>query len=88
MARTAVRTKDYSSARKLFEESLVLKRDLGDKKTIAECLFSIGQMCLIQHDYSSARRVFEESLELRKDIQDKKGIGWSYSAWSGAVYKQ
>ncbi len=68
---------DHASAQALFEESLALKRELGDKQGMAASLNNLGGMAKQQGDNASARTLFEESLALRREGGDKGGIAVS-----------
>ncbi len=66
---------DYAEARVLLEESLTLRRKLGDKKGIASCLISLGICALNQQDYDGARVLYEQSLALARELGHKGDIG-------------
>ncbi|MEZ4733373.1 MAG: tetratricopeptide repeat protein [Caldilineaceae bacterium] len=68
---------DYRRARALHEESLALKRAMGDKQGIATSLNNLGNWALTQGDYGTARRLQEESLALKREVGDKQGIATS-----------
>src|ERR1035437_5436958 len=55
---------DWVAAMPLYKDSLVLKRELGDKRGIATTLGNLGAMCLDQGDIATARVYAEESLTL------------------------
>ena len=65
---------DYPKARSLYEESLILGREAGNKRVIASTLNSLGEAVAHQGNYSEARSVLEESLALNREIGDKNGI--------------
>ena len=65
---------DYTKARALFEEGLVLAREIGDRPLIAYFLNSLGLLAQEQGDYTGARALFKESLALRREIGYKVGI--------------
>jgi tetratricopeptide (TPR) repeat protein len=56
----------------LYKDSLVLKRELGDKRGIATTLGNLGAMCLDQGDIATARVYAEESLTLFRQTGDKR----------------
>jgi predicted ATPase/DNA-binding XRE family transcriptional regulator len=70
---------DFARARLLFEESLALRRGLGDKKGIAASLNNLGTIAWGQGDYATARLLFEESLAVRQELGDKQAIAASLS---------
>lgn len=86
-ARTAARAKalrgagtlaglqgDYVSMRSLYEESLAIYQELGDKQGIAAALGNLGATAGHQGDYASARSLLEESLARNREIGDRRGI--------------
>ena len=70
---------DYSAARKLFEESLMMSRQSEDKRGIASSLSGLGLVAHEQGDYISARKLFEESLVMSRQSGDKSDIAQSLS---------
>ncbi len=73
----AYRQGDYISARSLHEESLAIKRELGDKQGIASSLNNLGNVADDQGDYANARSLHEESLAIKRELGDKRGIASS-----------
>ena len=65
---------NYSSARALDEESLAVKRALGDRGGSAESLNKLGVVAADQGDYRAARTFYEESLAIRRELDDRRGI--------------
>jgi tetratricopeptide (TPR) repeat protein len=65
---------DYTMARSRFEESLRLRRGLGDKQGIATALNDLGWTAWRQGDYTAARALSEEGLALWRELGDKQGI--------------
>jgi tetratricopeptide (TPR) repeat protein len=74
---------DYAAARALHEESLAIKRDLGDKRGIAISLNNLGSVTHTQGDYAAARSLYEESLALARELGDKRGIAGSLNNLGG-----
>lgn len=70
---------DFVRARLLFDESLALRRELGDKKGIAASLNNLGTIAWNTGDYATARRLFGESLTVRQEIGDKQAIASTLS---------
>jgi tetratricopeptide (TPR) repeat protein len=58
---------DYPSARPFLEESLAIRRELGDKQGIAASLSNLGVITTMQGDYAAARALYEESLAIRRE---------------------
>ncbi len=65
---------DYGRANSLYEESLALRRQLGNKRGIAGSLNNLGVLAYSQGDYQRATRFYEESLALKRELGDKRGI--------------
>src|SRR5206468_2248739 len=68
---------DYEAARALHQESLAIKRELGDKGGIAASVNNLGLVADSQGDFASARALYEESLALRRELGDKWGISYA-----------
>lgn len=62
---------DYQRARAHHQESLALRRALGDKRKIATSLNNLGNVAADQGDYAMARALHEESLNLFREAGDK-----------------
>jgi predicted ATPase/DNA-binding SARP family transcriptional activator len=84
----AHRQGDYASARTLLDESLSLRRELGDKQGIAWSLNLLGNVAYDQGDYASARVLHEESLGLCRELGDRLGIAWSLNSLGNIVHPQ
>jgi tetratricopeptide (TPR) repeat protein len=63
--------KDYNRAVSLYEESLVLAHDLGDKYTQAACFIKLGQASLLKGELEEAEKMFCEGLALSRAIAYK-----------------
>ena len=64
---------DYPAASALFKESLLLRRELGDRPGIAASLNLLGMVVFEQGDSDAATSLFEESLLLRRELGDRIG---------------
>ena len=73
----AWRQGDYPVAWKLHEESLAIRRTLGDRNGIAASLNSLGALAYDENDYPAARAMYEESLAMRRELGDRWGIAVS-----------
>lgn len=67
---------ELGSARALFEESIQISRDLGDKRALAEALSSWCQH-IASEGYVAARPVLEEALAVSREIGYKVGTAKS-----------
>ncbi|HET9224124.1 MAG TPA: tetratricopeptide repeat protein, partial [Roseiflexaceae bacterium] len=65
---------DYAQAIALYEESLALRRELGDKRGIAIVLNNLGLLARDRNDYASARARLEEALTVLRDVGDQRSV--------------
>jgi non-specific serine/threonine protein kinase len=65
---------DYLNAKTLFEESLCLRRELGDRRGIAVTLGNLGLVAREQGDASSARLLHEQGLAIFREIGNRRGV--------------
>jgi predicted ATPase/DNA-binding SARP family transcriptional activator len=61
-------------AQTLFEESLALRRQVGDLARISDTLHNLGYLALGRGDYARAQTLYEESLALCRHLGDTLGI--------------
>jgi predicted ATPase/class 3 adenylate cyclase/tetratricopeptide (TPR) repeat protein len=79
---------DYAGAGALYEESLAIRRELGDTPGVAASLSNLGLMEYEQGDYASGAALLEESLSLRRELGDRNGIAASLSNLGMIAYAQ
>jgi DNA-binding CsgD family transcriptional regulator len=75
---------DYSRGQALFEESLVMFRELGNKRGIDSCLYTSALWLLLARgDQATVRARLEESLALSRELGDKNGMAFYFwiSGW-------
>jgi predicted ATPase/DNA-binding SARP family transcriptional activator/Tfp pilus assembly protein PilF len=65
---------DFDTARALFEQSLALSRELGDRPGMAAALNTLGIVAHQQGNYATARELYAQSLALRRALGDQWGI--------------
>jgi len=58
-----------------YQESLAIKRQIGDKRGTAASLNNIAQIQERLGDSEQALKSYQEALKLRREIGDKKGVG-------------
>ncbi len=68
---------EHGKARLLYEESLALSRELGDRQGIAASLNNLGVMAYQLGDSDAGRAMHEESLALRRGLGDTQGVAAS-----------
>lgn len=73
----ATQTGDYAGARAVYEESLAIRREIGDRAGAANTLSNLGIVARWLDDLSSAQDLYEESLAIRRELDDKWGIATS-----------
>ena len=66
---------DYVTARELNQESLALRRELGDTPGVATLLNNLGIIARFQRDLIGARQMNEESLALFREMGDRWAVG-------------
>ncbi|MBV9470363.1 MAG: tetratricopeptide repeat protein, partial [Abitibacteriaceae bacterium] len=68
---------DYQMAQARLEESLRLRRALGDKRTIAQTLNNLGIVAWNQGERERAKELYEQSLALKQELGDQWGSAQS-----------
>jgi hypothetical protein len=63
---------------RLYNESLKIEKELGDKSGIADSLHQMGMIAQRQGDYAEAMRLYNESLKIEKELGDKSGIAITF----------
>jgi predicted ATPase/class 3 adenylate cyclase len=71
---------DRALARAHLEESFALHKTLGDKESIAYCLYLSGLLDLEEGDIASARSLVEQALALFHEMKQRHGTALSTSA--------
>src|SRR5207245_8819553 len=68
---------EYPAARSLFEESLAIRRELGDRAEIGTTLNCLGRVTARQGDYAAACSLHEQGLAICRQSGAKDGIAQS-----------
>jgi uncharacterized protein HemY len=84
----AVRTGDYALASAYLNESLAIRRSLGNRWGIAATLGTLGWAAMRQGDYVKAENSFSESLQVRRAIGDKGGMAWCLERFAEISFEQ
>jgi len=79
---------DNAVAQSLYEESLTIRRNLGDQSGIAATLGSLGTVAYIQGDYVGARALNEEGLTIMRQLGSPLGIANAFSSLGSVAYIQ
>jgi tetratricopeptide (TPR) repeat protein len=64
----------YEDAEKLYQQSLKIKEEVGDKSGIASTLHQLGMIHQDQGRYKEAVKMYQHSLKLGEELGDKGGI--------------
>src|SRR5262249_23003272 len=75
----AYRQADRTTAGSLHEESLAIRRHLGDRRGIAESLLNLGLVAHQQGDHAAARSLYGESLAIGRELGNRWGVAASLS---------
>ena len=74
----------FDRAWDLFEASLELSRELGDKRAVSAALDNLGNIASGRGEHETARRLLEESLALRRELGLKGATAWALEHLAGA----
>jgi non-specific serine/threonine protein kinase len=67
----SLRQSDYRTARSYLEQSLAIRRELGDRALIASTLNNLGAIAIEQSDTDAARLFFEECLGISRELESR-----------------
>jgi predicted ATPase/serine/threonine protein kinase/uncharacterized protein HemY len=87
MGMLAWRQGDYSAARTHLEQSLGLRRTIGDPQGMSISLHGLGNIAYEQGDYAAARARFEESLSLRRQVGEPAEVASSLTNLANVLYR-
>lgn len=87
-ARLASTQGDYVSARSLYEESLTIFRELGDRGACAATLLSLANTAAGQGNVALARSHCEESLKIFRELGSSRGIAGALSSLALFLHNQ
>ena len=79
---------DYSVAEALHQESLAIRRKLGDRGGIALALGSLGVVAAEQGNYDAARALQEESLAIQRGLGDRASVAMVLCNLGEVAYHQ
>ncbi len=78
---------EYEPARAYLEESLLLRRQLGNQFEVAASLNNLGLVAREQGDYKRTRADYQESLSIRRGLEDKaRAQGQRMTMEEGVAY--
>ncbi len=76
---------DDAAARPLYEQALMIWRELKDKRGISISLVGLGTLALNRGDFAEARTLHEKGLAIRRELGDKWGIAGVLNAFGLAL---
>jgi non-specific serine/threonine protein kinase len=79
---------DDDAAHENLEACLVIRRELDDRRGIAETLNSLGIFARDRGDYKRARELLGEALEMNRDLNDKSGTAMSIHALGITAHRE
>jgi predicted ATPase/DNA-binding SARP family transcriptional activator len=65
---------DFEAARRFFERSLALARELGDDGRIGVALANLGNLALFRQDFAEARMLYEQAAELWRRLDQTRRL--------------
>jgi hypothetical protein len=84
----AYRHGDPALGRSLFEESLAILWEVGDKQTIVHALGGQGHLALEVGDYGRASTLYKESLTMRRKMGDVFLVAQSLEDFAALAWRQ
>ena len=81
LAEDATRRGDLERAREMYEQSLELRRELGDRRNIANALLNVGRTELLRGDEEHAREMLDQGLAVGREVGDT----WSIAVGLGSL---
>jgi predicted ATPase/class 3 adenylate cyclase len=79
---------DDAAARVLYEESLAINRELGNRRGIAGSLWGLGIRALYQGELATARALYEESLAIYRELGNKEDITGALNGLGEVFWRQ
>ncbi len=76
---------EYTEARQLLEESLIIRRQLGDKAGLALSLNTLADVVLDEGAFTDARPLLDESLAISRELGDQTAIAYLIEDYSGVA---
>lgn len=79
---------DTDAAGASYQESLTIRREIGDRHGVAGSLAGLGNVAYRRGDYISAHALYEESLSHFREFNDQRGIYSSLIALGNVTFRQ
>ena len=74
----AQRRGDYDTARKLYEQSLRIKEELGNRASIATTHHHLGILAQARGDYDTAHTRYQQALRIEEELGNRAGIATTH----------
>lgn len=79
---------DYGTARLMYEESLSISRELGDRPVAAASLLGLGAVARAGGDMAKAQALCEQALATWQELDEQWGIAWALHELGDVAYEQ
>lgn len=81
---------DFVQAHKYFEQSLVIQKQIGNQREVANSYMALGSLASLmsERDEAVIERMYTESLEIFRDIGDRRGVSASLNRLGMAARNQ
>ena len=77
---------EHNEAHRLYQGSLKISQDLGDKSSVSRSLHQLGNLAYFTGDLTEARRLYQESLKISQDLGDKSSVSMSLHNLGNLAY--
>ena len=77
---------EYDDARRMYEESLKISEDIGNKNGVAAALHQIGMISQQIGSFDEARRMYDESLKVSREVGNKGGMAATLHQMGNLAY--
>jgi tetratricopeptide (TPR) repeat protein len=77
---------ENNEARRLYQDSLKIFQELGDKSGVSTSLHQLGNLAYVTGDLAEARRFYQDSLKIFQELEDKSGVSTSLHQLGNLAY--
>ena len=78
----------YPQAQQLYEQSLQIAQELGDRAGVAGSLHQLGMLLQAQGEYAQAQKLYEQSLQIKQELGNRAGVAGSLHHLGNLLYLQ
>lgn len=79
---------DFGRALEYHQHSLEIRRELGDKSSIAACFNGMGNVASDRRDFATSREYYEKSLAIKRELGDRKAQAGALNNLGFLAYRQ